>query len=360
MQVLVALSGGVDSSVAAALLLEAGHEVVAATMKLWGGAGDSGCCSAGDAEDARRVAHRLGIEHLVFNFAEEFEEAVVRPYVEGHARGETPNPCAACNRYLKFDRLLRRAATLGFDALATGHHARVERDAAGRPRLLRGRDTRKDQSYVLAMLRRPILERLLLPVGALTKAEVRAYAAALGLPTAAKPDSQEVCFVPSAGRRSARARFLAERVPLTPARVVDRHTGALLGILPAAELVTIGQHRGLGAALAGGSRRRFVVDVDPASATVLVGDGDDLLVDELTLGERTWTGDALPPGSPVTVQASAHGPAVPAETTASGVRFSVPRRCVAPGQLVALYHGEEVVGSGVVCRSAGPGGAGAS
>jgi tRNA-specific 2-thiouridylase len=349
-QVLVALSGGVDSSVAAALLLEAGHEVVGATMKLWGGETDSGCCSAGDAEDARRVAHRLGIEHLVFNFAEEFEEEVVRPYVEGYARGETPNPCAACNRHLKFDRLLRRAAALGFDALATGHHARVERDAAGRPRLLRGRDDRKDQSYVLSMLRRPTLERLLLPVGALTKAEVRARAAALGLATATKPDSQDVCFVPSTGRRAARARFLAERVPLTPARVVDGRSGALLGTIPAVELVTVGQRRGLGAALAGGSGRRFVVEVDRAGATVLVGGSEDLLVDELTLDERTWTDEALPPGSAVTVQASAHGPALPAETTPSGVRFSTPRRRVAPGQLVALYREEEVVGSGVAGR----------
>src|SRR5688500_12666607 len=179
MRLLVAMSGGVDSSVAAARLLAEGHDVTGVTLKLWGGESDSGCCSVSDVEDARRVAAQLGIPHYTFNFADDFAAAVVGPYVDAHAAGLTPNPCVECNRSIKFGRLLERADDLGFDAVATGHHARVVGDT-----LVRGRDRAKDQSYVLYMLRRPELARLLLPVGEMTKAEVRAEAAAIGLRTA--------------------------------------------------------------------------------------------------------------------------------------------------------------------------------
>src|SRR5579875_2409335 len=195
MRVLVAMSGGVDSSVAAAALVAAGHDVVGATMKLWGGPSDSGCCSVADTEDARRVAQQLGIVHHVFNFTADFDRHVVDPYVAAHAAGATPNPCVACNRHLKFDRFLARAAQLGFEAVATGHHARVAGGPPGPWRLERGADRAKDQSYVLHMLGQDQLGRLLLPVGDMTKAEVRARAAAAGLRTAAKPDSQDVCFI---------------------------------------------------------------------------------------------------------------------------------------------------------------------
>jgi tRNA-specific 2-thiouridylase len=201
-QIMVAMSGGVDSSVAAARLAAAGHDVTGVTLKLWGGESDSGCCSVADVEDARRVAAQLGVPHYVFNFTEDFEAAVVEPYVGAHAGGRTPNPCVECNRAIKFGRLAARAATLGFDALATGHHARVRPAPGGRFRLLRGADPAKDQSYVLYMLGQPILERLLLPVGDLTKAQVRAEAAALGLRTADKPESMEVCFITRGGRES--------------------------------------------------------------------------------------------------------------------------------------------------------------
>ena len=175
MQVLVAMSGGVDSSVAAALLLEAGHEVVGVTMKLWGGEGDSGCCSVSDVDDARRVAQQLGIDHAVFNFGDDFTRHVVDPYVEAHRGGRTPNPCVECNRHLKFARLLERADRLGFDRVATGHHARVV-SSGGAFRLLRGADRAKDQSYVLHMLGQQQLRRVMLPVGELDKGEVRARA----------------------------------------------------------------------------------------------------------------------------------------------------------------------------------------
>ena len=345
MRVLVGLSGGVDSSVAAALLLEEGHDVVAATMKLWGGEGDSGCCSVGDVDDARRVAARLGIDHHVFNFAEEFEQRVVAPYAEAHALGRTPNPCIECNRHLKFRRFLDRAVRLGFEAVATGHHARIANDGpAGLPRLLRGHDAAKDQSYVLSMLTVRELARVLLPVGELTKHDVRARAAALGLPTAAKPDSQEVCFVAAGPGQGPRERFLGERIELHPGRLVDRATGSVVGTVPAVELVTVGQRRGLGASASG---RRYALDVDPASATVMVGSEDDLLTEGVELTERTWVAGPLPVGAVVLAQASAHGRPRPARLTDTGVCYlEGPDRRVAPGQTIALYAGDEVVGSG--------------
>ena len=338
MRVLVAMSGGVDSSVAAALLVEAGHDVVGATMKLWGGAGDSGCCSVADVEDARRVAQQLGLVHHVFNFTDEFEAKVVAPYVDAHAAGRTPNPCVECNRHLKFDRFLHRARQLGFDAIATGHHARV---VEGR-RLVRGVDQAKDQSYVLSMLGRGQLERLVLPVGDMTKADVRATAARLGLRTADKPDSQDVCFITSTGGR---ATFLGDRIPLHPARVLDVESGDEVGMVDAVELVTIGQRRGISH---GGGERRYAVAVDVPGRTVLAGDERALLAGSVALVTQTWvSGSPMADGSEVLVQVSAHGAPIEATYSAGQVRFRTPQRRVAPGQTVALYRGDEVVGSGV-------------
>ena len=209
MRVMVAMSGGVDSSVAAALLAGDGHEVVGVTMRLWGGESDTGCCSVSDVDDARRVAQQLDIDHLVFNFTDDFHGAVVQPYVDAHADGVTPNPCIECNRRVKFARLAERADVLGFDAVATGHHARVAR-RDGRWTLQRGADRMKDQSYVVHMLGQAELARTLFPVGRFAdKAQVRALAGRLGLRTAAKPDSQDVCFITSTGGR--------QRVPAPPA-----------------------------------------------------------------------------------------------------------------------------------------------
>ena len=207
MKVLAAMSGGVDSSVAAARLIAAGHEVVGVTMKLWGGESDSGCCSVSDVDDARRVAQQLDIPHHVWNFGDEFEAHVVEPYVDAHRRGDTPNPCIECNRHLKFDRLLRRAVAVGFDAVATGHHARIVERSDGTRRLARGADAAKDQSYVLYVLGQAELARTLLPVGDMTKDEVRAEADALGLRTAGKPDSQDVCFITSTSVRAIRGKL---------------------------------------------------------------------------------------------------------------------------------------------------------
>jgi len=339
MRVLVAMSGGVDSSVAAALLLEQGHEVMGATMKLWGGASDSGCCSVADVEDARRVAQQLGVAHHVFNFTDDFDRHVVDPYVAAHAEGRTPNPCVECNRHLKFDRFLRRADQLGFDAVATGHHARVDFDD-GRWRLRRGADAAKDQSYVLYMLGQAELSRVRLPVGELTKPEVRAEAARLGLRTADKPESQDVCFITSTGGR---LQFLGERLELHPARVVD-DTGAELGRVDAVELVTIGQRRGLGV---GGGDRRYAVDVDVPARTVRIGSRDDLLVDGVAITDLCWVDTAPAVGTDLTVQVGAHGRPRSATYTGPGVTFAVPQTRVAPGQSVVLYAGDDVIGGGI-------------
>jgi tRNA-uridine 2-sulfurtransferase len=348
--VLVAMSGGVDSSVAAARLVEAGHEVVGITMRLWGGASDSGCCSVSDVDDARRVAQQLDIAFHVFNFGDEFATHVVDPYVDAHARGLTPNPCIECNRHLKFDRLLHRARALGFEQVATGHHARIVTHPDGGRRLARGADPAKDQSYVLHMLGQDQLARIVLPVGELTKAQVRAEAARLGLRTATKPDSQDVCFITSTGGRST---FLGDRIPLRRGRVVDT-TGTEVGQVDAVELVTVGQRRGLAPGRDG--RPRYALEVDVDSATVTVGPAEDLLDAGLRLSGVTWA--ERPVTGTVDAQCSAHGTPTPAtvalpdaaDPTTVDLRWHEPQRRVAPGQSVVLYAGDEVLGGGVVGR----------
>lgn len=344
MKVLVAMSGGVDSSVAAAELIDAGHEVVGVTMRLWGGASDTGCCSVADVDDARRVAQQLGIDHVVFNFSDDFNANVVDPYVEAHRRGFTPNPCIECNRHLKFDRLSERAAALGFDAVATGHHARIER-RHGRWHLRRGADAAKDQSYVVHMLDQAELARTLFPVGSMTKDQVRHIAAGLGLRTAAKPDSQDVCFI---GRTEGRAEFLRNRIPLHPAKVVDNE-GHRLGELDAVELVTVGQRRGLG--LPGGGPKQFVVAIDRAAATVVVGDESSLERSRTAVRQVVWTGEAVE-GS-VLVQCSAHGATHRAHLVLADdgaeLHWETPQRLVAPGQSVVFYDASDtyVLGGGI-------------
>jgi tRNA-specific 2-thiouridylase len=307
-------------------------------MRLWGGESDTGCCSVADVEDARRVAQHLDIDHVVFNFTEDFDHGVVQPYVVAHAVGRTPNPCIECNRRVKFARLAERARLLGFDAVATGHHARIGR--RGRLTLERGADRAKDQSYVVHMLDQGDLAHTLFPVGEYTdKADVRAVAAALGLRTAAKPDSQDVCFITSTGGRR---RFLERRVTMHPAQVVDTG-GAALGSVDAIELVTIGQRKGLG--LPGGGPKRFVVDVDRRTTTVVVGGEAVLLRPSMSVADVSWVDG--PVDGPVLVQCSAHGEAHPAMLVRSGngakIVWERPQRLVAPGQSVVFYDEADCV-----------------
>ena len=340
MRVLSAMSGGVDSSVATALLVEAGHEVHGVTLRLWGGEADQGCCSVADVEDARRVADHLGVDHHVFNFGPDFDRHVVAPYVAAHAAGRTPNPCLECNRHLKFDRLLARASALGFDAVATGHHARVVARHDGTFRVARGADPAKDQSYVLHMLDQAALARVLLPVGTMTKAEVRERAADLDLRTAAKPDSQDVCFIAAGPGREG---FLGERLTFTPGRVVEAD-GRQVGSVAAVEVVTVGQRRRLG--LDPSVRApRFVTDVDVTTATVTVGSREDLLVDGEDLVDAVWAD--RPVAGPVLVQCSAHGEVRDGVLAGDRIEWATPQPRVAPGQSVVFYDGDEVLGGAI-------------
>ena len=349
MKVLLAMSGGVDSSAAAVILADQGHQVVGVTMRLWGGESDTGCCSVSDVDDARRVAQQIGIDHLVFNFSDDFDEHVVAPYVDAHVHGITPNPCIECNRHLKFDRLIRRGRDLGFDAVATGHHARIVSDD-GRSRVARGADGAKDQSYVVHMLSGADLDYVMFPVGDMQKSDVRRLASRARLRTATKPDSQDVCFI---GSTIGRGGFLGNRMEFHAAQVVDTD-GETVGRVDAVELVTLGQRRGLGL---GGGDKRYVVDVNVDDRRVVVGPESGLLAPTTGVDTLVWphADDAARlDGTTVLVQGSAHGARAAARIDVSGdaatLTWERPQRRISPGQTVVFYDpGDEVVlGGGIV------------
>ena len=349
MRALVAMSGGVDSSVAAARMVEQGHDVVGVTLKQWEGPDGrlptAGCCTVADAEDARRVAGRLGIPYYVLDYTEEFGREVVARFGEGYLAGRTPNPCIECNRRVRFGALLARVEDLGCDVLATGHHARVDH-VGGRFRLLAGRDLAKDQSYVLHMLGQAELARTLLPIGDMTKGEVRAEAERLGLRTATKPDSQDLCFVQGDYRD-----FLREHFPETarPGAIVDAD-GTVVGEHDGVSGFTVGQRKGLGVSL---GEPRYVVGVDAATATVTLGRRTDLAVDSCLVEGVTFVGGVEPSdGLEVDVKVRYRSRPAPASLHRSGarwdVRFDRPQEGVAPGQAAVFYLDDEVLGGGTI------------
>jgi tRNA-specific 2-thiouridylase len=338
-RVLVGMSGGVDSSVAAALLVDQGYDVVGVTMKLWGGESDSGCCSVSDVDDARWVANQLDIEHHVFNFGDEFLEHVVNPFVDTHRSGGTPNPCIECNRHIKFDLFFERATVLGFDRIATGHYARIAQLDDGTFRMQRSIDPLKDQSYVLHMLGQDVLKRVMLPIGGWNKPELRVEAQRRGLLTAAKPDSQDVCFITKSGGRES---FLGARGGLTPG-VIITEDGAQVGEVPATELVTIGQRKGLN--VSGMGEPQFVVDVDLQESIVTIGPRRSLQAGETGFMQPVWA--HKPFTGRARVQASAHGEARPAAVEHDRVVWETDRDRIAPGQSLVFYDGDLVIGGAI-------------
>ncbi len=357
MRVLAAMSGGVDSAVAAARAVAAGHDVVGVHLALSEApgtlrTGSRGCCSKEDAGDARRAADVLGIPFYVWDFAERFKEDVIDDFVESYAAGETPNPCLRCNEKIKFSALADRALALGFDAVATGHYARLEDGV-----LRRAVDADKDQSYVLAVLTAQQLSRAMFPIGDTPKPEIRAEAAARGLAVADKPDSHDICFIPSGDTRA----FLGARIGVRPGKVVDADSGAVLAEHEGVHGFTIGQRKGLGVSgPAANGMPRYVTEIEPETGTVTVGSAERLEVWRIEADRAIWTSGEAPEG-PVecVVQVRAHGGMAQAIAESVGdrivVRLREPLTGVARGQAAVLYRpdtaGDEVLGSGTIAAT---------
>jgi tRNA-specific 2-thiouridylase len=355
LKVLAAMSGGVDSATAAARAVEAGHQVTGVHLALSENpssyrTGARGCCTLEDARDARRAADVIGIPFYVWDMAERFHRDVVADFVAEYASGRTPNPCLRCNEKIKFAAVLDRALALGFDAVCTGHYARI-RDGI----LHRAVDAGKDQSYVLAVLTAGQLGHAMFPLGGTPKHQVRAEAARRGLAVADKPDSHDVCFIADGDTKG----FLARRLGQVPGRIVDA-SGAVLGEHDGAYAFTIGQRRGLGVASpAAGGRPRYVLDIEPVTGTVTVGPAEGLEISEITAERPVWTG-CPPPMAPrdCLVQLRAHGNVhactARLDEGVLHIRLHRPARGVARGQAAVLYDGDAVLGSATISGTSRP------
>jgi tRNA-uridine 2-sulfurtransferase len=352
MRVLAAMSGGVDSAVAAARAHDAGHDVTGVHLALSRNpqtfrTGARGCCTLEDSRDARRAADVIGIPFYVWDMAERFHESVVDDFVAEYAAGRTPNPCLRCNEKIKFEAVLDRAVALGFDAVVTGHHARLGADGL----LRRSVDIAKDQSYVLAVLTQAQLDRAVFPLGDSTKADVRAEAAERGLAVADKPDSHDICFIADGDTRG----FLQSRLGSAPGDIVDAQSGAVLGQHQGAYAYTVGQRKGLDLRVpAPDGRPRYVLSITPVTNTVTVGPREALAVDVVTAERPIWHEASA--RVECDVQLRAHGDVVPAEVTIDNdgltARLRQPARGVAAGQAIVAYRpdpaGDIVLGSATI------------
>ena len=345
MRIAVAMSGGVDSSVAAALLQAQGHDVVGVTLQQWPRDGEAetarhgGCCSLSAVDDARRVAGVLDIPYYCWNLEREFGERVIEPFHRDYLEGRTPNPCVRCNAFVRFDLMLSRVLELGFDKLATGHYARIIDG-----RLHAAVDDAKDQSYMLYHLDRDRLGKILFPLGGMTKGEVREHAREFGLPVANKAESQEICFVP----RGETARYLASRLPVRPGDVVDVQ-GRALGTHRGTALYTVGQRSGFGDLAEPGPW--YVVRVDAPANRLVVGRHDDLAVREVRLRDVTFIDGDAPEPLPCGARLRYHAPVIAATFAAGTLSLHEPFFGAAPGQAAVLYSGTRVLGGGIIAAA---------
>lgn len=364
--IVIALSGGVDSAACAALLVEAGERVIGISMRLYS-AGSSApveggrCCGPRDLEDARAVCAHLGIPFYVADYEDDFRRSVMDDFVETYRRGQTPNPCVRCNQHIKFTPLLKRARALGASALATGHYARIEHGADGRPRLLRGVDASKDQSYFLFAMPQEALSFVRFPLGGMTKEEVRGHARRLGLPNAEKGESQEVCFVPDGNYASFVEDYAAPSTVASSSQsgplggeLVDE-TGAVVGEHAGIHRYTVGQRRGLGGevAAAGDGEPRYVVRIDALTRRIHVGPKAALQCQEAVVGEAHWLGAAPSAGTELAAGVQIRYRRKPQEARLRvledgrvAVHFAAPELAVTPGQAAVFYHDDQVLGGG--------------